>query len=160
MLLNGKAILFCGTRMCFALTFCGEISFCYLERRRKESGLPRVTGKTSAIPHHPWPSKPMQRIAPAASPGALFTANCPAKLEAGACRAGHSFAHPPGAALQAGTLQAPRDTLQSPFAQRSWEVNVLLSSPARACAGKRQGTRTPQTLLLLNGRDKTRGPGM
>lgn len=102
----------------------------------------------------------MQRIAPAASPGALFMANCPAKLEAGACRAGHSSAHPPGAALPAGTLQAPRHILQSPFAQRSWQVNVLLSSPARACVGKRQGTPPLQTLLLLNGREKTRGPGM
>lgn len=50
LLLNGKAILFCGMRMCFALTFCGGISFCCLKRQRKENGLPEVTGKTSVIP--------------------------------------------------------------------------------------------------------------
>lgn len=32
LLLSGKAILFCGMRMCFALTFCGGISFCCLKR--------------------------------------------------------------------------------------------------------------------------------
>lgn len=108
LLLNSKAILFCGMRMCFALTFCGGISFCCLKRQRKGNGLPTVTGKTSVISH----------LCAMLSYG-------PAEL----CLF-------PGSSAAAGTLQAPRHTLQSPFVQ---------GTPA---------------LLLLNGQEQTRGSGM
>lgn len=44
--------------MCFTLTFYAGISFCYLERQRKENGLPAVTGKQASF------LMAMQRIHP------------------------------------------------------------------------------------------------
>lgn len=68
LLLSGKAILFCGMRMCFALTFCGGISFCCLKRQRKENGLPTATGKTSVISHHLCPVQYVLALLPPLAP--------------------------------------------------------------------------------------------
>lgn len=121
LLLNGKAILFCGMRTCFALTFCGGISFCCLKRQKKENGHPEVTGKTSVIPTTSVLCTVLPlllSLAPFPQPAALQS------WKQGPAELSHSL----GAVLQAGTLQAHRHTLQSPFVQ---------------------GTPAPQALLLF-----------
>lgn len=133
LLLNGKAILFCGMRLCFALTFCGGISFCCLKRQRKENGLLKVTGKTSVISHHLCP---MKCTGPAAIPGSFSTASCSEKLGAGACRA------MPIAWEQCCRLGPCK----------------LPGTPSRAHL-----SRAHQPLrhcCSLNGQEQTRGPGM
>lgn len=70
----------------------------------------------------------------------LFLAPCPQPAALQSWKQGPAELCPfLGAVLQAETLQAPRHPLQSPFVQ---------------------GTAAPPALLLLNGQEQTRGPGM
>jgi len=95
------------------LLFVEEFHFATCRDRERKMDSPQ-----RQTPHRQQLSKPMQRAAPAASPGSLPTATHPAELAAGACRAdpANPQAHPPEPTCP-------------------WKVNVQLSPPGQSACG-------------------------